>query len=310
MSEHSLNSRNPIVQNVYDTAVDLYTHSGILVITGATGTGKTHLAKALHTNAGRSESRFIEHSASSLSPQQFMSQLFGHRRGAFSDATRDFPGLVGLANHGTLCIDQLDLMAPEIQAGLLRFLQEKIYRPLGSEMDRIFTGKLILTSVESLANLKNQSILRDDFVFRLQAHEIILPELWQRPEDFNYFAKLFFNEIANECGFQTSLNPLDFETVKGRRMTGNLHELRGMILQYLLKGTLPEDYIQGKTPSFSHSLPATGSLKSDLNLLEKELILRAMEHVPENMDMLAKHLGISRRSLFYKLKEHGLNSNQ
>ncbi len=302
-----LYSHDKRLQEKVEAACQTFRNARILLISGPIGSGKTHLAKYVHTvTYEKTRAPFIEQHAATLTREQYISQIFGHRKGAFSDATKDFPGLVGMAANGTLCIDDCSLLGHEIQAGLLRFIQEFRYRPLGDIRERQFQGRLILTSSASIQQLLDRKQLREDFAFRIKEMEIQLPELHHRKCDIQQLIQAFYTELRREVPHGYPLDQGQIANRAEKGLKGNFHELRNLIFMFMMNGKLPDLEAPHANNLHKTTLPRTGSLKSDLKQLEGALIARALEEGNRTPEQLCRALNIGRRALFYKLKEHKL----
>lgn len=302
MREYSLNKH---VQSEFEIAFTSLQSGKILVVAGQTGTGKSHFVQTLAEDLEIKP--MVAFHCSGLSPHRFESQLFGHQKGAFTGADRTFKGLVGEADEGILCLEELEQLSIDMQAKLLRFLELRQFRRLGDNNERHFRGYLVFTSQAPLAALLERGLLREDMYFRLASHEIRLPNLDLRLEDWAHLLKAVEKEITGEIPDYQALPNRERNWLKENLPEGNLHGLKKVIVRSFLTGkTLSK---VPKDPStHTLNLPNSGSLKGDLAILEKKLIERALSSTLNRAE-LAEILGISRRSLMYKLKEHGLGKN-
>lgn len=301
-------SRNPTLAHQIHMARSAFSALGMLVISGESGVGKSHLARFIHEQV-RGELPIVFHNAASFDEARFESQLFGHAKGAFTGAHKAFAGLIGMAGCGTLVIEDLAALTLNCQAKLLRFIDERKYRPLGSVQKLPYEGALIFTTTTSLTNLLDEDLMRRDFYFRLSANELLLWPLQERAVDFPDIVQQMLHELHREVGGSPSMpDDADLKYLQGRVIPGHLHGLRALLLQSMIRKTSVRQLL-ASTPSLHHThLPQSGSLKGDLALLERQLIQRAMRVFPGSRDELAAHLGISRRALMYKLKQYGLQS--
>ncbi len=305
-------SRHVNWEERYQTAKRLFMQTQLLVITGASGVGKTHVAEMLHRASDRAGEPLLFHPAAAMTQGLFESQVFGHQKGAFSGAAKDYGGLAGATGRGTLVIEGLEDWPLSVQAKMLRFIQERLYRAVGANHERSFNGRLIFTSRIPLLNLLHENAIREDIYFRLSGSEIELPTLSQRPQDFIPAAEQMRRDLEKEMGISgTHPDQNDFEQLQQMPLPGNYHDLRNRLLQSLLTDmpvTALDIAGESETnPLKLDDLPDTGTLKGDLARVEAVLLERALKLYPHNRKELAKHLGISLRSLLYKLKEHELN---
>lgn len=287
---------------------DQWRQTGIMVITGPSGSGKTHLAEAMHAAIAPKHPLMFQ-SLSGFSEALFESRLFGHVKGAFSGASADFAGLLGATGEGVLCLEAADQLPEVLQSRLLRFLQTKRYRPVGATSERVWRGRLIFTTQTPPDVLRSEGRWREDFYFRLQTTTATLPAASERQDDFEAVCAAMLERIGGLIDLNQPLpTPAQCAPLKSQSIPGNYHGLFN---------TLQRAAIQGKTPALppqnansekpSQGLPNTGSLKGDMQQVERQLLIRALSRHQGSRQELAEKLGISRRALMYKLKEFDLS---
>ncbi len=297
-------SRQTQLEESVRHAVASFEGSGILVITGASGVGKSFLAAKIH-RAVAADSPFVVQDAAGLAEARFESQLFGHVKGAFSGASRRFGGLLGAVGKGTFCIEGLEDLSLGNQARMLRFLQEGSYRGVGSTTEQLFGGRLMFTGRRGLDRLRDEGLLREDFYFRIAGFELCLPPLTGRPLDFEDIFNALVTDIRKDVSVPLRIpSRKEMEALKEFPHEGHCHGLRNLLQRAMIEGVPPVPLPVPDKEEFG-DLPDTGSLKSDLRLVERRLLARGLRLFPHSRETLAGYLGISRRSLLYKLKEHG-----
>lgn len=304
-------SHHPELQTQVNNAVATFAGTGLLVISGSTGVGKSFLAQLLHQAGPNNSEPLLSQDAAGLDKTRFESQLFGHVRGAFSGAVSTYAGLVGaLGMGGTLVLEGIEDLNQVNQAKLLRFIQERVYRPVGAVGERRYGGRIILCCRAPLASLLGQGVLRDDFYFRIASSELLLPVLKNRPRDFDHLCRGLIADLASQLPPGSRL-PQDAELnwLAKAPPDGNLHGLYNLFQQAMLRGlSLQQVWVSPKL-ELELFLPDSGSLKGDMLLLEGRLLMRTIEREgASSRAVIAQKLGISRRSLMYKLKQHRLNS--
>ena len=254
-----------------------------VLIFGENGTGKEHIAHHLHEKSKRSGKPFVAVDCGSLSKELAPSAFFGHVKGAFTGADSAKKGYFHEAEGGTLFLDEVGNLAMETQQMLLRAIQERRYRPIGDKADRNFNVRIIAATNEDLEQAVIEKRFRQDLFHRLHDYEITVPPLRDCQEDIMPLAE-FFREIAN--------NELERD-VKGL-LTAVLQAENDMITE--------EDLEFGSEQIAS---PVGFTLKSEGE--EKERIRRALKQANDNKRLAAELLGISRATLYKKLKEYGMN---
>ena len=278
-----------------------------VLIFGENGTGKEHIAHHLHEKSKRSGKPFVAVDCGSLSKELAPSAFFGHVKGAFTGADNAKKGYFHEAEGGTLFLDEVGNLAMETQQMLLRAIQERRYRPIGDKADRNFNVRIIAATNEDLEQAVIEKRFRQDLFHRLHDYEITVPPLRDCQEDIMPLAE-FFREIANNelernvKGFSASAQ----KALNTYAWPGNVRELRQKVLTAVLQAendmVTEEDLVFGSEQIAS---PVGFTLKSEGE--EKERIRRALKQAKDNKRQAAELLGISRATLYKKLKEYVLN---
>ena len=291
-------------------AIAQFREGGILIIHGPTGAGKSELARLIHETT-MPGTAFVAQDSAGLSQHRFESQLYGHVKGAFSGAVTANPGILGALEQGTLCLEGLEDLGRENQARMLRFLQSLSFRPVGSNVEHRFEGRLIFTARQPARKLRDLGILREDFYYRIANFELGLPPLHARPDDVIDIAGEMIARLAKNPGPDWRMPTREeLAALSGERIDGNLHGLWNLLQQAMIRGIPPKVEPRPDEDQYLDELPDTGSLKSDLKVVEKQLLARALKQFPYSRKELAAHLGVSLRSLMYKLKEHDLSQSE
>ena len=278
-----------------------------VLIFGENGTGKEHIAHHLHEKSKRSGKPFVAVDCDSLSKELAPSAFFGHVKGAFTGADSAKKGYFHEAEGGTLFLDEVGNLAMETQQMLLRAIQERRYRPIGDKADRNFNVRIIAATNEDLEAAVNEKRFRQDLFHRLHDYELTVPPLRDCQEDIMPLAE-FFREIANNelerdvKGFSASAQ----KVLNTYAWPGNVRELRQKVLTAVLQAE--NDMITEEDLEFGSeqiASPVGFTLKSEGE--EKERIKRTLKQAKDNKRLAAELLGISRATLYKKLKEYGMN---
>lgn len=307
-------------------------------ITGESGTGKEVVANLVHRLSNRNEGPFIAINCGAIPTELMESELFGHKKGSFSGATQDKQGLIQSAHGGSLFLDEIAELPLAMQVKLLRAVQEKRIRPVGSDCEIDVDFRVISASHQDLEALVQQGRFRQDLFFRIHVMDLVLPALRERDEDILLLAQHFIQRISSE--WEISAKPLT-ERAKSFLLNqyypGNVRELRNIIeramtlcdddsidVQHLQSSplrqqnlliqpqtTLNNSAVDTTSPSeinmSSRKLPEEG-LELYLETIEKEILLNALNITHWNRTLAAKKLGMSFRSLRYRLKKFGLDT--
>jgi two-component system, NtrC family, response regulator len=287
-----------------------------VLITGESGTGKELVAEATHQNSTRRTKPFVKVNLGGISSTLFESELFGHVRGAFTDARSDRVGRFELANKGTIFLDEIGDLAPASQVKLLRVLQDRTFEPLGSSKSRTVDVRVICATNRNLEAMVAEGTFREDLFYRINLITIKLPALRERPEDIPLLVNYFVNNlkiIYERPSLQVS--PVAMKWLKTLPLPGNIRQLKNIVERTVLlatKNVLETDDFQkhvGQKPASSsaQSMPAVGVMT--LDEMEYQMIRRAMEFHQNRVSRVARALGITRFALYRRLEKYGIPYN-
>jgi transcriptional regulator with PAS, ATPase and Fis domain len=281
-----------------------------VLLTGETGTGKDLAAKGIHYNSDRAARPFVNITASAIPEQLLESELFGHERGAFTDARQQKRGLIETADGGTLFLDEIGEMTAALQAKLLRFLEEKAFKRVGGLADIRVDVRVIAATNRSLEEEVKAGKFREDLYYRLQVMPIALPPLRERRGDVpllaSYFVEVYNREFKKRVRGLTlpALALLDKHS-----WSGNIRELRNAIERAMLLATResiePDDLALAGTSTVTAQfrLPPEGV---NLDDVERQLLLQALERTHGNQSQAAHLLGLNRDQVRYRIEKFGL----
>ena len=281
-----------------------------VLLNGETGTGKDLAAKAIHYNSDRANRQFVNITCSAIPEPLLESELFGHERGAFTDARQQKRGLFETANGGTVFLDEIGEMAPGLQAKLLRFLEEKSFKRVGGLTDLRVDVRVIAATHRDLEQLVRDGKFREDLYYRLQVMPIVLPALRERRGDIpllvNYFVDRFNREFKKRV---THVSAAAMKMLEEYGWPGNIRELRNAIERAMLLidgNTLEPSHLTmlGRTVSAAKfQLPPEGV---KLEELERQLLVQALERSGGNQTQAGELLGINRDQVRYRIEKFGL----
>jgi len=320
----------PMLQ-LFETIRKIAEYKTTVLITGESGTGKELVARALHQESRRNLAAFIPVNCGAIPGELLESELFGHKRGAFTDASRDKRGLFEEADKGTLFLDEIGELPVGLQVKLLRALQEETIRRVGENRDRKLDVRVVAATVRNLAADVETGAFREDLYYRLNVFNIHLPPLRERLEDVPELANHFLGRVNKRLGRSIErIHPDVLKRLMAAAWPGNVRELENCIehAAVLCDGNeitledLPEafsaaagqhplalavPFASALSPAFAPAV-ADGdlSIKRASRRMEKELIRRALIKTGGNRTNSAKLLEISHRALLYKMKEYGL----
>ncbi len=282
-----------------------------VLIEGESGTGKELVAAAIHRLSPRGKGPFLPVNCSAIPEDLLESEFFGHVRGAFSGAIADTLGLFRGANDGTIFLDEIAELSPGLQVKLLRVLQEMQVRPVGSTKAYSVDVRVIAATNRDLDRAIAEGKFRQDLYYRLNVVRITLPSLRARHDDVaplvNHFLRRFNRRFRREI---RGITPDALSALQGYDFPGNVRELENLIERAFAMGAR-EQITLADLPSLTsgHATPvatSSGGAIPQLAEVEKELILRALAHYSDDKEAAARALGISRRTIYRRLKEYGM----
>lgn len=296
--------QNPALKRIIKNLKKVTGTGVAILLEGETGTGKNHLARQVHTLAGRPRGTFLPLVCGALPETLFESELFGYEKGAFTGAHRQKTGLLEVASGGTLFLDEIENLSPAVQGKLLRVLDEKKFFRLGGLEEIEVAFQLICASNRSLKNLVEKGAFRDDLYYRIAAVHIVIPLLCQRPEDILPLAKHFLNEKAKTMGKQYALSKEAERLLLNHPWPGNVRQLKDavQIAAIFAKDNVikPDDFTvalqQEVIPNEDESLTAA----------EKRHLAIIWPKYHFNRTKTAKALKITETTLRNKIKKYGL----
>ncbi|TDN36030.1 sigma-54-dependent Fis family transcriptional regulator [Hymenobacter sp. UV11] len=283
-----------------------------VLIEGESGTGKELIAEALHQNSRRRGGPFVKVNLGGISSSLFESELFGHRRGAFTDARADRVGRFELANGGTIFLDEIGELELASQVKLLRVLQDRTYEVLGDSRPRRLDLRVVAATNKNLAELVAQGRFREDLFYRLNLITLRLPPLRERAADIPALARHFVQQL--QATYQRPglrLSPAAAHWLQEQPLPGNIRELKNLVeraaLTTIHDELTPSDFqapTARPTPLAPAELPAPGTMT--LEALEEQMIRQSVAHYQGNLSRVARALGLSRGALYRRLDKFGI----
>jgi two-component system response regulator PilR (NtrC family) len=334
IEEQMLIGNSPAIQSLRQTIKKIARSQAPVFIHGESGTGKEVVANLVHSLSNRSQGPFVAINCGAIPSELMESELFGHKKGSFTGATHDKQGLLQAAHGGSLFLDELAELPLSMQVKLLRAVQEKRIRPIGGDSEIEVDFRIISATHQNLEHLVQQAKFRQDLFFRIHVMDLNLPPLRERGDDILLLAQHFIEKISQEWHISAKvLSPVAQEFLLQQSFPGNVRELRNMMERALTLCDAPQielQHLQGSnvrhpiplakpitpvqqvavTASFNttkQKLPQEG-LEQHLENIEKQILMDALNITHWNRTLAAKKLGMSFRSLRYRLKKFGLDT--
>ncbi|WP_316792339.1 sigma-54 dependent transcriptional regulator [Pedobacter frigoris] len=304
---------DPQLQSVLKTIGRISATEAAVLITGESGTGKELIAEAIHQNSSRRHKPFVKVNLGGISSSLFESEMFGHKRGSFTDARNDRMGRFEMANKGTIFLDEIGDLDLNSQVKLLRVLQDRTYEVLGDSKTRTVDVRVICATNRNLKEMVADKKFREDLYYRINLILIQLPPLRQRKDDIPLLANYFINNLkALYRRDKLKISQKALSWLKELFLSGNIRELKNIVERTVLvsdKDTLEiKDFEQQLDASGfvkdSAEIPAVGSMTIDE--MELSMIRKAMEYHQQNISKVARSLGLSRGTLYRKLEKYNI----
>ncbi len=306
------------MKDLYDLMRKVIPTNITVYISGETGTGKELIARAIHFNGPRKDKIFAAQNCAALPETLLESALFGHKKGAFTDAISDKKGLFEVADGGTVLLDELSDTSPALQQRLLRVIQEGEFQPVGSNKTLKVDVRILSATNKDLLQLVQQGKFREDLYYRINVFPILVPPLRERRDDISLLANYFLNKYMLQAGKEIkgfSEDALQYLLLN--KYPGNVRELENMIQRAVIlagnEQTLSLNHLQTE---WDKSQPTITDLQSDIHMsslpklveeLEKKYISQSLESNQGNISKTAIELGLSRAGLYKKLKRYNLD---
>lgn len=284
-----------------------------VLITGESGTGKELVAEAIHRNSKRRGGPFVKVNLGGIHAGLFESEMFGHVKGAFTDARSDRTGRFALANGGTIFLDEVGELDPASQVKMLRVLQDRTFEVLGSSQTRTVDVRVVAATNRNLREGVETGAFREDLLYRLNLIAIHLPPLRERRADIPLLARQFLHAVMaahGREGIELSANAIEF--LRSQPWPGNIRELRHNIERAVLvaPGAVLSaadfrDLAAMEGPGSARDpLPPVGSMT--LDQIERAMIVKSVKHHGSNLTRVAESLGMSRPALYRRIEKHGI----
>jgi DNA-binding NtrC family response regulator len=301
----SIIAGHPSMRRVIELVRKVAPTSATVLITGESGTGKEIIARCIHNNSPRASRAFVAVNCAALSPTLIESELFGHEKGAFTGATGQHAGRFERAHGGTLLLDEIGELDANLQAKLLRVLQEKCFERVGGTRQITADVRVITATHRDLKRQVAEGKFREDLFYRLNLFPIEVPPLRERGEDVIRLARFFLARAARSLNKpELRLSPGAEKVLCGYNWPGNVRELENMMERMAI---LCDDMVEADDLPVTAAGPVRPVLFRDI---EKQAILDALKANGGNRSRTAQQLGISLRTLQYRLKEYGVSQSR
>jgi DNA-binding NtrC family response regulator len=301
---------SPAIQALKKAAQRVSEANRTVLIQGETGTGKGVMARALHKMGPRSNEAFVDLNCAGLSRELLESELFGHQKGAFTGAVANKVGFLEAANRGTLFLDEIGDMDMQIQAKVLKVVEEKHFYRLGDVLERKADMQIIVATHRDLRKLADEGHFRSDLYFRINTLNLRIPPLRERPEDIPIITDSLVEQLASDMKrgpVQISDNAR--AALRNYSWPGNIRELRNVLERAVLlsdDGVIHNTGLEFEAPAHPASQANAKFASLTMKQVERLCIIQALEAEGGNIIRSAKRLGIHRSSLYAKIREYGL----
>ncbi|WP_353097165.1 sigma-54-dependent transcriptional regulator [Empedobacter brevis] len=299
---------SPAIEKVYKVTNRIAKTDATILILGENGTGKSILAKSIHQNSNRNTANFVHVDLGSLNENLFESELFGYKKGAFTDAKEDTVGRFEAANNGTIFLDEIGNLPLHLQAKLLQVIQNKEIIRLGEIKPRQINVRIIVATNTNLEEAVYQGHFREDLYYRINTISVTMPNLNDRKEDIQPFIHYFLSVYAEK--YEMEIPTID-ETIVNQlehyKWNGNIRELQNRIERAVI--LTENNQISIENLGFDNFIPKKTTEKShNLNEIEKTKIIERLHFFDGNISKTAEDLGVSRAALYRKLEKYNISN--
>ncbi|MGE3760518.1 MAG: sigma-54-dependent transcriptional regulator [Pseudobdellovibrionaceae bacterium] len=305
--------KSPVMKEIFDLVERISSSTSSVLITGESGTGKEVIAKAIHQNGPRAQKNFVAVNCTAIPDSLMESELFGHVKGSFTGAHADKIGLFREAEGGTIFLDEIGDMDIGLQAKLLRVLQEKTIRPVGSNQSAPVDVRILAATHKDLKKAIANGTFREDLYYRLAVIPLVMPALRHRPEDIPLLAHHFLNKYSLMNGGKVhGFSREALQRLMSLSWPGNVRELENLIERLVVLSKTPviqeQDIPIGEEKSFENFFGQNVADMPSLEELEKRYITLVLEKTGSRKEKAAQILGINRRTLYRKEREYGFKT--
>lgn len=307
-------AQSSVMQAIFKTITKIADYKTTVLITGESGTGKELIAKAIHYNSSRKDKPMVDVNCGGIPETLLESELFGHAKGAFTDAYKIRKGLFEEADTGTLFLDEMGELPLALQVKLLRALQEEEIRPLGDSKSIKVDVRIVAATARNLADMVNNRLFREDLFYRINVLTIVVPPLRERREDIPLLVEHFIKKFNKRLGLKTTGATEDcMHRLIHHSWPGNVRELENVIERSMVLSEgneLTTEFLPGELADRQSSQTDellfwdTLSIKINSKKLEKQLIIKALVKTKGNKTRAASLLELSLPALLYKIKEY------
>ena len=301
------------LMDVLNTVARIARTNASVPITGESGTGKELIAEAIHINSQRVKQPFVKVNLGGISQSLFESEMFGHKKGAFTDASADRIGRFEMANKGTIFLDEIGDLDPSCQVKLLRVLQDQTFEVLGDSRPRKVDVRVVSATNADLRKMVSERTFREDLFYRINLITVKLPSLRERREDIPLLARHFADRQAVVNGLpRTDFSADALNFLSRLPYPGNIRELKNLVERTILVSGKPVlDATDFDAQYLRHDEPAkaaegTSFAGMTLDEIERQTILQALEQHKGNLSQVAVSLGISRAALYRRLEKYNI----
>ena len=311
---NELIGRDPVFVKALETIGRVASSEASVLIFGESGTGKELFAEAIHNNSVRKNQPFVKVNLGGISTSLFESEMFGHVKGAFTDAKSSRIGRFEMAHTGSIFLDELGELDLSSQVKLLRVLQDRNFEVLGSSKTRSVDIRVISATNRNLNDMVTEGEFREDLFYRINLISVQIPPLRDRPGDIPLLVNHFVEKLRKTYKRpKLQISNGAIEWMKRLSWAGNIRELKNLVERVVLISNkdvialedFTEEYKSGPQKVSKTTIPAVGSMT--LDEVEKNMVVKALEHYDNNISKTAKSLGLSRAALYRRMEKFGIS---
>ena len=304
--------KSPLIENIFKTITRITSTNAPVLIIGESGTGKELIAEAIHDNSKRKKEPFVKVNLGGISQSLFESEMFGHKKGAFTDAYFDRAGRFEMADKGSIFLDEIGDLDAMCQVKLLRVLQDQTFESLGDSKTKRVDVRVISATNKNLPEMIAENTFREDLFYRINLITIQVPALRERRDDIPILVKHFAKQqsiINNIPSIEFSSEAISF--LQKLPFPGNIRELKNLIDRTILVSEneiITDQDIKNQYTEIPGSNQSSMQSISSLEDMEKQMIIKAMNTYGGNLSKVSIALGITRQALYRRLEKHGLSA--